>query len=51
MRAFTLFRPGFFFCFLRPGELRRPPYNFKTAYDTVTKITQNNVLIIFNSKV
>ena len=51
MLAFTLFRPDFFFCFLRLGKLRRPPYNLKTAHDTATKITQSNVLIIFNIEV
>ena len=50
----TLFRPVFFFlCFLRRrGEGEEVscsrPYNFKNSYDTATKITQNNVLIISN---
>ena len=37
-----------YFYLLRPGggSLGAPLYNFKTAHDAATKITQSNVLII-----
>ena len=56
-KTLTLNRPGLF-CFLglRVGVggggglgARSPPlYDLKTAHPTATKITHNNVLIIFN---
>ena len=46
----TPIQTGHFFNFLQPGGRGHfwssPLYNFKTANNTATKITQNNVLII-----